>query len=314
MIGILSGLPIASGIGEFPVSNSNRIVKTAIVVALTVGCGSDGGPTRPSPSPPPVAAVAVLVGAGDIVECGGPGAAATATLLDNIEGTVFTAGDNTYFHGTEEEFRNCYGPTWGRHRARTRPAAGNHDYESSGAAPYYAYFGSSAGPNGLGYYSFSAGSWHIVSLNSNIPAGEGSPQLAWLRSDLAANPAACVGVIWHHPLYSSSENGPQPMMREAWQVLQQNNAEFVVSGHDHVYERFAPQDANGRLVGNGVRQFVAGTGGARHYVFGAVRPGSEVRGSPWGVLKFTLYSGRFDWEFVPIAGETFRDSGSDACH
>jgi hypothetical protein len=287
-------------------------LKTAIVLILAGGCGSSAGPTQPSP--PPVATVAVLVGAGDIVECGGPGAVATASLLDNIEGTVFTAGDNTYFHGTEEEFRLCYGPTWGRHRARTRPAAGNHDYESPGAAPYYAYFGSSAGPGGLGYYSFSAGSWHIVSLNSNIPADEGSAQLTWLRGDLAANPVPCIGVIWHHPLFSSAENGPQPMMRDAWQVLQQNGAEFVVSGHDHVYERFAPQDANGRPTANGIRQFVAGTGGARHYVFGAVRPGSEARASAWGVLKLTLWSGRWDWEFVPIPGETFRDSGSDLCH
>lgn len=286
---------------------------TATVSILVVACGnSGGGPTQPSPAPN--AGIAVLVGAGDITECGLPGAAETAALLDSIDGIVFTAGDNEYMHGTEEEFRRCYNPAWGRHRGRTRPAAGNHDYESPDAGPYFAYFGTAAGPNGLGYYSFSAGSWHIVSMNSNISAGEGSPQLAWLREDLAAHPSACVGVIWHHPMYSSSENGPQLMMRDAWRVLQQNGAEFVVSGHDHVYERFTPQDANGNATAAGIRQFVAGTGGARHYTFGAARPGSEARGTAWGVLKLTLSSGSYSWEFIPVAGESFRDSGGEACH
>ena len=290
-----------------------RALTTAVILIMVAACGSSGGtPTQPAPVPVP--GVAVLVGAGDIAQCGLPGAAATAALLDGIDGIVFTAGDNAYFQGTEEEYRRCYEPTWGRHRGRTRPQAGNHDYESPNASPYFAYFGATAGPGGLGYYSFTAGSWHIVSLNSNIAAAEGSPQLAWLREDLAAHPSTCVGVIWHHPMFSSSENGPQPVMRDAWRTLQQNGAEFVVSGHDHVYERFTPQDANGTATAGGIRQFVAGTGGARHYVFGATRPGSEARGTSWGVLKFTLSSGRYDWEFIPVAGESFRDSGGEACH
>jgi hypothetical protein len=283
----------------------------------SASCGGGGGASRTTPTqptPPPPGLTAVLVGAGDIGVCDLPGAAATATLLDAIPGTVFTAGDNAYFSGTPDEFQRCYAPSWGRHRSRTRPTPGNHDYGTAGAAGYFAYFGPNAGDPGLGYYSFNAGSWHIVSLNSNIPAGEGSAQYQWLAADLAETPSRCLAAVWHHPLYSSAENGSQPMMRAIWTLLQQAGAEFVVSGHDHVYERFAPQDASGQRVATGVRQFVAGTGGAALYAFRAPLPASEVRASTWGVLKLTLNDGSYMWEFVGVAGSGFTDAGIDSCH
>lgn len=289
--------------------HSRNAVFLASIAAIAYACAGSSSPTSPSPS-----GTAVLVGAGDISVCGTEGAAQTAALLDRIDGTVFTAGDNAYLHGTAQEFSACYDPTWGRHKSRTHPQAGNHDYESPGAAAYFAYFGGSAGVQGLGYYSFSVGAWHVVSLNSNIPADDGSAQMAWLKSDLAGNPSTCLAAIWHYPLFSSGPNPIEHAMRDVWRTLEQAGTEFVVNGHDHIYERFAAQDVNGRATPSGIREFLVGTGGATHYAVGPVTPNSEVQASVWGVIKFTLRPGGYDWEFVPVAGETFRDAGSDTCH
>ena len=290
------------------------------VLVTAVACGGGGGGSSPSASAPSSilspksGETAVLVGAGDIAQCGSRGTEATAVLLDTIGGVVFTTGDHAYQNGTAEQFEHCYHPTWGRHRSRTRPVPGNHDYEQAGGGPYYDYFGSRAGAAGLGYYSFDAGNWHIVALNSVIPAGEGSAQLMWLRDDLAETSSRCLAAIWHHPLFSSGPNPPQAEMRAAWRVLQEAGAEFVVNGHDHLYERFAPADEVGRPMANGIREFIVGTGGAPLYGFAAIHPASEARGSAWGVMKFTLRPDAYTWEFVPIAGESFRDTGTAACH
>ena len=258
---------------------------------------------------------AVLVGAGDIGSCIGDGDEATAKLLDKIPGTVFAAGDNVYKSGTAAEFANCYGPTWGRHKARTRPAAGNHEYETPGAAGYFGYFGAAAGDPDKGYYSYEVGSWHVVTLNSNIPARAGTPQAQWLESDLDAHPTKCTVAIWHHPVFSSDSGSTR--MHDAWQILYDHGAEIVISGHHHNYERFAPQTADGALdLARGIRQFVAGTGGrslgGQH---GESPPQSEIRYSDgFGVLKLTLHSDWYQWEFVPVAGTSFTDQGSAKCH
>jgi Calcineurin-like phosphoesterase len=258
---------------------------------------------------------AVLVGAGDIGECGSTGPAATAALLDGIEGTVFTTGDNAYSSGTAEEFANCYAPTWGRHRGRTRPSPGNHDYDTPNAAPYYSYFGDQAGPPGRGFYSYDVGPWHIVSLNSNVAAGPGSEQLAWLRSDLAQASRLCTLAYWHHPLFSSGTHGNDPSMRALWGVLYEARVEIVVNGHDHDYERFAPQSPNGQPDEHGIREFVVGTGGHSNLrAFSLIQPNSEMRAAGmWGVLKLTLLADRYQWEFVATLGSSFRDIGSGTC-
>jgi 3',5'-cyclic AMP phosphodiesterase CpdA len=259
----------------------------------------------------------VLVGAGDIALCGGDlaNAEATSRLLDGIGGTVFTAGDNTQTAGTAQEFRDCYEPTWGRHKARTRPAPGNHDYQTANGAPYFEYFGQAAGPAGLGYYSYNVGAWHIVSLNGNVPMNSGSAQSAWLRQDLEANRTACTLAYWHQPLFSSSTNGNTPASRDAWKVLYEFGAEIVINGHDHLFERFAPQDPSGRLdVANGIRQFTVGTGGVYLYKVVHLQPNSEVQASAHGVLKLTLHANGYDWQFVPVAGGSFSDIGSGSCH
>ena len=305
--------------------HSSRFWLLALCLSLGLalaGCGSSDSPTSPTPpgptptpTPGPIGS-ATLVGAGDIARCDIPGGAeATSRLLDAIGGTVMAVGDLAYMNGTEQEFRECYGPTWGRHRSRTRPIPGNHDYETPGASAYYAYFGTSAGRAGEGYYSYVLGAWLVIALNSNVPTSSGSPQYEWLRAELAANTRRCVAAYVHHPLYSSSENGPSAHVRPLWQLLYDAGAELVVSGHDHVYERFSPLDPNGRVdLTRGVRQFVAGTGGAPLYRFVRSQPGTEVQLAAWGVVRFTLADGRYDWEFVPVAGESARDRGSDVCH
>ncbi|HTN71477.1 MAG TPA: metallophosphoesterase [Methylomirabilota bacterium] len=259
---------------------------------------------------------AVIVGAGDIAGCDRIEAEATAKLLDDIAGTVFTAGDNAYPTGRVVDFNKCYDPTWGRHRSRTRPAPGNHDYVTLQATPYFNYFGASAGPPGRGYYSYNLGAWHIISLNSNTNASSwGKAQEDWLRQDLTKNPATCTLAYWHHPTFSSgSEHGNSPHTLKLFKILYQYGVSALISGHDHIYERFAPQNPDGRADPKGIREFIAGTGGAPLYKIGTIKPNSEVRNIvAHGVLKFTLKAAGYDWEFIPIAGQTFSDRGTARC-
>jgi hypothetical protein len=253
-----------------------------------------------------------FVGAGDIADCAHPGAQATARLLDTIPGEVFTLGDNVYPSGTAELFSSCYHTTWGRHIGRTRPIPGNHDWGELNALPYFDYFGAAAGTR-LGYYSFNLGAWHVLALNSNAPAGTVSAQFGWVAADLAANPSRCTLAMWHHARFSSGPNGNSPEMQQIWWLLEQNGVDLVLSAHEHMYERFARQDNEGNPRPNGMRQIVAGTGGAPLAGPQVIRPNSEVRGAAWGVLKMTLRSDNYSWQFIPAPGSTFTDSGTDTC-
>ncbi|MCI0583456.1 MAG: metallophosphoesterase [Chloroflexi bacterium] len=266
-----------------------------------------------------VDAPAVLVGAGDIASCGSGGDEATADLLDVINGTVFTAGDNVYDRGTAAEFADCYDPTWGRHRERTLPVPGNHDYETAGAAGYFGYFGAAVGDPAGGWYATDLGTWRIYALNSVCWAiggcEAGSAQERWLRADLAANPRRCALAIWHHPLFSSGDHGSDPMTRALWQALDDAGAEIVVNGHDHDYERFGPQDATGTADAAGIVEYVVGTGGRSHYAFRTAIANSVVRDSAtFGVVRFELHANSWASTFVPVAGESFTDAASGTCH
>ena len=283
----------------------------------SAGCAGGNTASSPTPTPEPV----VLVGAGDIAACESGGDEATAALLDGIAGTVFTAGDNVYQDATASEFANCYDPSWGRHKGRTRPAPGNHEYyQGAKANPYFDYFGAAAGERGKGYYSYDLGAWHIVVLNSNCAqvggCSSGSPQEQWLRADLAAHPTACTLAYWHHPLFSSGHHGGMSDMVPLWQALYEAGAELIINGHDHLYERFAPQDPRGVADPEyGIRQFTAGMGGKSLYPFKTLKANSEMRNNDtYGVLKLTLHATSYDWEFVPEAGKTFTDRGSGSCH
>lgn len=275
---------------------------------------SDALPALPDAGPPPI-----LLAAGDISSCFSPGDEATADLLDGLPGTIAALGDLAYQSGSSLEFLLCYGPTWGRHRARTRPAVGNHEYESSGARHYYDYFGSAAGPRGQGWYSYELGAWHVVVLNSNCGevggCNEGSPQERWLRADLASHPSRCTVAYMHHPRFSSGRHGNTASMEPFWRALYDGGADLVLVGHDHHYERFAPQDPTGRAdPERGLREFLVGTGGIFFYPLGSPRPNSEYRNNDtWGVLELTLHPDRYDWRFVG-AGRANSDRGSDRCH
>jgi hypothetical protein len=262
-----------------------------------------------------------LIGAGDISACDKEGAEKTADLLDTTEGTIFTAGDNDQDDGAAWRYDECFDKSWGKYKKRIRPVPGNHDYYTKGATGYYKYFGDAAGEPGRGYYSYDVGDWHVVALNSNcseVGCGKGSKQEKWLRADLAASSKQCTAAFWHHPLFTSAEGheGSEPV-RPLFEALYDAGAEIVVNGHNHVYERFTPQDPDGDAdLEKGIRAFTVGTGGGGdHYTFGDPAPTSRIRHSgTYGVLKLVLEQDGYRWQFLPVDGKTFTDSGTGTCH
>jgi hypothetical protein len=260
-----------------------------------------------------------VIAAGDIAACDSGGDEATAALLDELDGTVLALGDTVYEDGLTREFGHCYEPSWGRHRDRTRPVVGNHEYGTAGAAGYFDYFGEAAGTPGEGWYSFDLGTWHLIALNSNCEqiggCDEGSPQVVWLADDLASSDADCTLAYWHHPRWSSgNEHGPVPATAHLWRTVHDAGVDLVLGGHDHVYERFVPMDAHGAPDPEGMVQFVVGTGGRSLYGFDAIRPTSAAHdNSTFGVLRLALGFGSYQWEFIPVAGGSYTDHGRASC-
>lgn len=285
------------------------------LLAIVAACSGSPSPTTPSPNGagPPAGPVTILA-AGDIAWCPDLTAAEqTARILDANPGTILALGDLAYMRGTAQQFHDCYTPTWGRHRSRTRPVPGNHEYESMAAGPYFDYFEDMAGTPGEGYYSFSAGRWQVIALNSNLPMGRGSPQYTWLEGELR-QASRCTLAYWHHPRFSSGPNGDSTRSAAIWELLYLGGADVVLAGHDHAYERFLPMNPDGQLDRErGVRQFVAGSGGAELYRFASVKPNSASRYEGHGVLKLVLGDGRYEWEFLPVT-RGFADIGFDSCH
>jgi acid phosphatase type 7 len=285
------------------------------------GTSSSPSPSDPSPSTSASpGTVAVLVGAGDIGDCATREDSMTAALLDDIDGTVFTAGDNAYENGSAKEFATCYDDTWGRHKDRTRPTPGNHDWHTRELAGYFDYFGDAArGPDGRPWYSYDLGAWHVIMLDSECDKTGGcdadSAQGRWLASDLAGSDAVCTVAIWHKPRFSSGEHGNDRSVGPFWSALYEAGADVVINGHDHDYERFAPQDPAGEQDRDrGIRQFVAGTGGTPLRRFADPVANSELRAPRvHGVLKLTLRDRAYDWEFIPVSGD-FSDQGTAFCH
>jgi hypothetical protein len=277
----------------------------------------------PPPPPPPPWTGAVLVGAGNIARCDRTGDEATAALLDGITGSVMVLGDNAYEHGTDAEYANCYHPTWGRHRSRTYPAVGNHEYDTSAGRPYFDYFGARAGDPAGGYYSYDLGEWHVIVLNSNkdfVSTTSNSAQLQWLRADLAAAASRgmqCTLAYWHHPRFYQGGTSAyrNTNVLPFWNELYAAGVEVVVNAHFHLYERYAPQRPDGTPdAQRGIRQFIVGTGGYGSDALLAASPNVEVRNNnTWGVLKLSLEPGAYSWEFVPVAGKTFTDTGRQTC-
>jgi hypothetical protein len=282
--------------------------------------------------PPPGPTDPVILAAGDIVDCWGTGDEATAALLDQFPNAIVaTLGDHVYEDGSPQEFADCYEPSWGRAKTRTRPAVGDHEYRTPNARGYFDYFRNQLTPFGptatdstKGWYSYDLGGWHVLALNGTCEfvvggCGVGSPEEQFIRNDLAAHPSACTLVQLHEPRFSSGPvHGGEEEMTAFWNAFHEFGVDVVLSGNDHDYERFSPQTPIGDLdLDRGVTQFVVGTGGRVHYSFAGApaQPNSEVRNDDtFGVLKLTLRNGSYDWVFVPEAGKTFTDLGSRACH
>jgi calcineurin-like phosphoesterase family protein len=272
----------------------------------------------------------VIIAAGDIAECNtdpvtgfetippmGDAERETALLLDPILGTVLVLGDNAYNEGRLEEYMCSYEPTWGRHKARTYPVPGNHEYGSPNAAGYYAYFGARAGDPTKGYYSFDLGAWHIIALNSERDVIATGAQVAWLQADLAANAGKkCVMAMWHRPRFNSGErHNNDARVAPFWDALYAANADVILNGHEHLYERFAEQTPDSVAApGRGIRQFTSGGGGAGLYDFVTPRdPNHDFGVRSHGVLVMTLNAESYKWRFINRQG-TILDNGSANCH
>lgn len=276
------------------------------------------GPALAPPIPLPSVApgAVVLLAVGDIGSCDGTDDEALADLASRLPGTIALLGDIVYPDGSPTDFAACFEPAWGELLPRIRPAAGNHDYQTTDAHGYFSYFGAAAGTPGEGWYSYDLGEWHVVVLNSNCSdvggCGAGSLQLAWLEADLASSgasrPGACTLAYWHHPRYSSGRHGSDDMTEPLWQALTAAGADLVLGAHDHDYERLAPID--------GIRSFVVGTGGRSLYEWpGSPGPSTELRGNDtYGLLELTLRPADYSWRFVPATGGSLTDAGTGTCH
>lgn len=260
-----------------------------------------------------------LIAAGDAARCDGSIDEAAAAEIETIPGIVAALGDIAYENGSPQDYAQCYDPSWGRFKDRTRPVPGNHEYQTPGAAGYFGYFGPSVGSLGQSWYTYDLGAWRLYALDANCGyiggCGPGSPELTWLTDELAAHPAQCVLAYWHQPRFSSGLHGNDPAVDDIWRALSAAGADIVLNGHDHLYERFSQLDSSGAPVASGgTREFVVGTGGGNAYQFQEIRAGSEVRiAQTFGVLQLTLDAGSYDWAFLPINGGTHGDSGSDSC-
>jgi 3',5'-cyclic AMP phosphodiesterase CpdA len=237
-----------------------------------------------------------------------------ARLLGALPGDILLTGDIAYMNGSADDFRRCFDPDFGRLGNRLRPLPGNHDYGTPNAEGYFTYFGPRAGSDRRGFYAFRAASWKVVMLNSSVPIGRNSEQLHWLRQQLQHEPARCTLAAIHHPFDSSGSNGPNPWLRDVWMLLQEFGAEVLVASHDHIYERFAPMDADQRPdAARGMRQFTAGTGGAPIYSRGRAAANSEAVIQSHGVLRLKLDPALYEREFVDPNGNPL-DRGLSVCH
>lgn len=302
----------------------------ALLLTVLTCMGPEGSESPAAPSFGTAAApVPVLVGAGDIADCDkDPGESLTAKVIQSMpDATVFVVGDIAYENSTAADYANCYHPSWGQFKNRSRPVLGNHEYQVS-ATPSFDYFGDAAWGNSRpnGYYSFDLGNWHIIVLNDNsafVSTSALSPQVKWLQADLAATGKPCVLALWHQPLFYSNPTGSSgpgllAYRKHLWNPLYQAGADVVINGHRHVYERYGLQDPNGTPTPLGIRQFIVGTGGSSTHAKPTVlSPNSQVQhggSNQFGVLKLTLYDGSYSWEYIPVGNNTFTDRGSTACH
>ena len=283
-----------------------------LLFAFSTACAAQSAAPSPTET--------VIFAVGDLAQCDlvAPDELPTAKVAHLVEGNadpILMLGDLAYPDGSKQDFLHCFDPPWGKFKERIFPVPGNHEYHAAGAAPYYTYFGERAGVAKEGYYATQIGSWRVIGLNSNVDVAAGSAQERWLRDELTAHPARCTLAFWHHPRFSSGQHGDAPSMNTIWRDLYNARVDVVLAGHDHDYERFAPQGALGeRDDQRGIREFVVGTGGAALRPLAHIEANSEARNSDsFGVLKLTLRDKSYAWDFVPVDGNGFRDHGEALC-
>lgn len=328
-------------VAKFTVTTVTTATENAVVTPTTTDLGSTSSATpngttssdatssgtTTSGTTSTTAGDVVLAAAGDIACMPGD----TTNLCKHLEtadvvrsinpNAVALLGDNQYESGTLSEYQGSFALSWGALTPTIYPAPGNHEYYTSNASGYYSYFGTRAGDPTKGYYSYDLGNWHLIALNTNdectvVACDASSAQVSWLNSDLAAHTNSCTLAYWHHPRFSSGSHGNDTNVSALWTALYSGGTDVVLNGHDHNYERFAPQNPSGVSdATTGIREFIVGTGGKSHYATGAAQPNSEARNSDtFGVLKLALHASSYDWEFVPVSGGTFTDSGTSTCH
>jgi hypothetical protein len=302
-----------------PLQRRQRVIAPLVALAAAILVASGRAPSA--------AETVDLLLAGDIAECELPGAAETASLLDNLTGRILALGDLAYPGGSARDFRKCYEPTWGRHKDRTWPLPGNHDYGTARGADYYTYWGPRAGEREKGYYGFDYGSWRVIALNSNLRRETQKAQQQWLAAELDATRARCILAAWHHPIFSTGHHGYNNHMLPEYRLLHAAGATVVVTAHDHNYERFAPLDPKGEYsFANGLHNFVVGTGGGelrqRPFrdplsVVASPRPGELqsqfFQAMNHGVLRLRLGEDGFAWEFLPAPSGPPLDQGEAKC-
>lgn len=310
----------------------------AAAVAITLSCFPRVRVTPP-PADAPAEAVAlagasVLIGSGDIATCDSQDDVSTARIIDSVlradtaagvEHAVFTTGDNAYPVGAVRDFTVCFGNSWGDTTKlimkNLRPSLGNHDIAAGDGMNYFDYFGERAGPRGKGYYSYSLGEWHVIALNSEMTVGsrysaaDRGEQETWLKKNLADNASKkCTVAYMHRPLFSSGGHRGNPEVQRLWTILDEGKVDLILAGHDHHYERFAPQTPAGIADSvNGIPQIVIGTGGAelrglRTPVANSV---TRIQGH-FGVLKLTLGAGEYRHAFIDVQGRVW-DRGGGKC-
>ena len=310
-----------------------------LLVVWVLASGSGASDSRPASAQ--AASSPLVIAVGDIA-CsptdpnynGGKGTstkcrmAATAELAAaRSPVAALIIGDEQYYCGLLSDFDLSYNASWGALNSIAYPVPGNHEYgryadkghcTPSHAEGYFSYFGSRAGPDGKGYYSFDLGSWHLIALNSEcgvVSCAVGSAQETWLKQDLAEDTDTCTLAYFHEPLFSSTTGAQQSAVKPLWQDLYNAGADLILNGHAHNYERFAPQTPTGAASASGLTEIVVGTGGEDHNAFLTLHKNSVVRNSnTFGVLRLKLRSTSFSWRFLPIPGQSFTDSGTATCH
>ena len=270
--------------------------------------------SAPIAAPLPVSVV--LIGAGDIAAASSHDQATADIINDYPDAVVFTTGDNAYPDGSADDFEEFYRQTWGGFKDRTRPAIGNHDARTPGASAYFAFFGDNAGTPGEGWYSYDLENWHVIVLNSECGAdglASCSSQSAWLADDLAANSQLCMLAYWHKPVFNSGRHVPgHTSFSDEWAQLDDAGVDLVLNGHDHNYQRYAPQNSEGEATEAGVRQFIVGSGGAKLYEQSTTAPNLEEFYRGYGVLKLELAKASYAWSFIPTEG-SYSDEGRGSC-